>query len=278
MNTDATLSIDVEKVISAKSPSLAKRIPKFIIRYLKKIIHQDEINDMLSKFGDTTGVEFAENVVRYLNVTYIPHNLDRLDPHARYMFASNHPLGGFDGMILASIIGQQYNNDVRVVVNDLLMHLKPLEPIFVPVNKFGKMSRDYADKINSTYSSNSQILNFPAGLCSRLIKGKVADLQWKPNFLKKAIEYQRDIVPIYFAGRNSMAFYRLAKIRKLLKIKFNIEMLYLPNELFKQKNRTFDVYFGNPIPIETFTKEKTLVQWTDYIRTKVYDEANNTSD
>lgn len=277
MATEEPILIDVEKVIAAKSPSLSKRIPKFIIRYLKKIVHQDEINDMLTQFGDTKGVEFAANVLKYLNVTYTPHNIDRLDPEGRYIFVSNHPLGGFDGMVLITIIGAIYP-DVKFVVNDLLMFIKPLEPIFLPVNKFGKMSKNYADLINSSYSSNTQILNFPAGLCSRLIKGKITDLEWKPSFIKKATEYNRDIVPIYFSGRNSGFFYRLAKLRKFLGIKFNIEMMYLPNELFKQKNRNFDVYFGTPIPVETLTKDKTAVQWTEYIKSIVYYGAHNSTD
>ncbi|MDD3200778.1 MAG: glycerol acyltransferase [Bacteroidales bacterium] len=277
MATEEPILIDVEKVIAAKSPSLSKRIPKFIIRYLKKIVHQDEINDMLTQFGDTKGVEFAANVLKYLNVTYTPHNIDRLDPDGRYIFVSNHPLGGFDGMVLITIIGAIYP-DVKFVVNDLLMFIKPLEPIFLPVNKFGKMSKNYADLINSSYSSNTQILNFPAGLCSRLIKGKITDLEWKPSFIKKATEYNRDIVPIYFSGRNSGFFYRLAKLRKFLGIKFNIEMMYLPNELFKQKNRNFDVYFGTPIPVETLTKDKTAAQWTEYIRNIVYNGAHNSTD
>lgn len=232
---------------------------------------------MLTQFGDTKGVEFAANVLKYLNVTYTPHNIDRLDPEGRYIFVSNHPLGGFDGMVLITIIGAIYP-DVKFVVNDLLMFIKPLEPIFLPVNKFGKMSKNYADLINSSYSSNTQILNFPAGLCSRLIKGKITDLEWKPSFIKKATEYNRDIVPIYFSGRNSGFFYRLAKLRKFLGIKFNIEMMYLPNELFKQKNRNFDVYFGTPIPVETLTKDKTAVQWTEYIRSIVYYGAHNSTD
>jgi putative hemolysin len=136
------------------------------------------------------------------------------------------------------------------------------------------MSREYAQQINDTYSSQSQILYFPAGLCSRKIKGKITDTQWQTNFLKKAIEHKRDIVPIYFSGRNSNFFYTLAKIRKFIGIKFNIEMMFLPRELFKQKNSSFTIWFGDPIPIESITPDKSLREWTDIIRTKAY-EANN---
>ncbi|MDD2594867.1 MAG: 1-acyl-sn-glycerol-3-phosphate acyltransferase [Bacteroidales bacterium] len=275
MSDNPQLHIDIEAIIANKSPKLAKRVPKFVIKYLKKIEHIDEINEMLSLFGDTQGVEFAENCLKYLNVEYRTHNIEKINRSGRYIIVSNHPLGGFDGMILITVLGKIFPQ-IKFVVNDLLMNIKPLEPVFVPVNKLGKLSKLYAEQINSTYSSDAQILYFPAGLCSRLIKGNITDLEWKTNFLKKAIEYQRDIIPVFFSGRNSRFFYRLAKLRKLLKIKFNIEMMFLPNELFKQKNRTFDIYFGEPIPINTITKEKTLSEWTEFIRTKAYGANNST--
>jgi putative hemolysin len=275
MSVNPQLLIDIEDIIANKSPKLAKRVPKFVIKYLKKIEHIDEINEMLSLFGDTQGVEFAENCLKYLNVEYRTHNIEKINRSGRYIIVSNHPLGGFDGMILITVLGKIFPQ-IKFVVNDLLMNIKPLEPVFVPVNKLGKLSKLYAEQINSTYSSDAQILYFPAGLCSRLIKGNITDLEWKTNFLKKAIEYQRDIIPVFFSGRNSRFFYRLAKLRKLLKIKFNIEMMFLPNELFKQKNRTFDIYFGEPIPINTITKEKTLSEWTEFIRTKAYGANNST--
>lgn len=271
---EENLTIDVEKIIKAKSPKGAKYIPKFVIRWFKKIIHQDEINEILTLYGHTQGVEFATNSLDYLNVRYNAHGVENINPDGRYIFVSNHPLGGFDGIVLISLIGKIFP-EVRFVVNDLLMNLKPLEPIFVPVNKFKKMSKEYAQRLDDTFSSNAQVLYFPAGLCSRLIDGEIKDLEWKNTFLKKAIEYKRDIVPIYFSGKNSKFFYKLAKLRKFLGIKFNIEMLFLPNELFKQKNSTFDVYFGAPMPVEMFTKEKPLSEWTKIIREKAYGASNS---
>ena len=273
MNQETLLKIDVRQVIAAKSPSLAKKLPGFVINWIKKLVHQDEINEILSLYGHYQGVEFATHVLAHLGITYTPHGMEKIDPSGRYIFVSNHPLGGLDGMVLISLIGTIFP-DIKFVVNDFLMHVKPFEPLFIPVNKVGKMSREYAQKINDTYSSDSQILYFPAGLCSRKIKGKITDTQWRPNFLKKAIAHNRDIVPIFFSGRNSNFFYRLAKVRKFLGIKFNIEMLFLPRELFKQKNSSFEIWFGDPIPIGNITSEKSLREWTDIIRDKAY-EANN---
>jgi putative hemolysin len=220
-------------------------------------------------------VEFATHVLAHLGITYTPHGMEKIDPAGRYIFVSNHPLGGLDGMVLISLIGTIFP-DIKFVVNDFLMHVKPFEPLFIPVNKVGKMSREYAQMINDTYSSDSQILYFPAGLCSRKIKGKITDTQWQTNFLKKAVAHKRDIVPIFFSGRNSNFFYTLAKIRKFLGIKFNIEMLFLPHELFKQKNSSFEIWFGDPIPIGSITPDKSLREWTDIIREKAY-EANNST-
>lgn len=262
-------SIDIEKVIAGKAGEKARFVPKFIINYLKRIVHQDLINYYLSEYADKEGAEFAKSIIKEMNVSYTVHNDTLTDINNRYIFVSNHPLGGFDGIVLISYLGEKFKN-IRFVVNDLLMHIKPLEPIFVPINKHGKMRQDNAKKINDAYSSDAQILNFPAGLCSRKIKGEITDLEWKKSFISKAIEYERDIVPIFFSGRNSNFFYRLANIRKRLGIKFNVEMIYLPNEMFKQNNATFDIYMGEPISFRELKDGHSAAEWTKIIRERCY--------
>lgn len=265
------LSIDVERVLASKG---VKNAPKFLIRFLKKLIHQDELNDLLLKCGDATGAEFARRALDILQVKFRIHGLENLPQDGkRYIFASNHPLGGLDGLILISFIGERMG-DVRFVVNDLLMFVKPLEPVFVPVSKFKRINHEYADKINQAFCSDAQILYFPAGLCSRLIKGDIVDLEWKKTFVAKAIEYHRDIVPVHFSGRNSMFFYRLAKLRKFLGIKFNIEMLFLVDELYKQKGKTFDIYIRKPVSVTSLTPDKSAGEWTQHIRDISYGSSN----
>ena len=265
-----TFSIDIDQVIASKSRKLAKYTPKFLTAYLKRTIHQDEINRLLAANRDSTGAEFAVNILRDLNVSCRVKFIDKeaLDTGGRYIFASNHPLGGLDGLILISELGKTFGG-IKFVVNDLLMNIKPLEPLFVPVNKHGKMNREYLRLINAAYASSDQILYFPAGLCSRLIKGTITDLPWQPSFVKQALRYERSIVPVYFSGRNSDFFYRLAKFRKFLGIKFNLEMLYLPDEMFRQKNTTFDVVIGKPVPVGDL-KGKNPAEWCGIIREKAY--------
>ena len=243
------LSVDVEKVIRGKSRKLAERLPRFVIEYIKRTIHQDEINRLLYKNREYTGVDFATHILQDLDVTYNVHftGASRPIPGGRYIFVSNHPLGGLDGMILISYIGSSMG-DVRFIVNDLLMYIKPLAPVFVPVNKYGRMRHDNTRLFQETFDSDAQVLYFPAGLCSRLIDGEITDLEWKKTFVTKAIESRRDIVPMFFSGENSRRFYRLANLRKRLGIKFNIETFLLPDEMFRKKGTSFDLYIGEPVP------------------------------
>ncbi|MDR2127403.1 MAG: 1-acyl-sn-glycerol-3-phosphate acyltransferase [Prevotellaceae bacterium] len=267
------LLVDIEKIIKSKSPFLAKILPKFVLRYIKRIIHEDEVNNILLKYGHNQGIDFVNAALDGLNISYTAKGLENIDnsQEARFIFASNHPLGALDGLVLMSAIGKHFNNNVKFIVNDILMNLKPLEPVFIPVNKHGRQTADYMKKTNDAYASDCQILYFPAGLCSRKIKGKIVDLEWKKNIIGKSAEYKRDIVPVYFSGKNSNFFYRIANIRKTLGIKANIEMFYLSDEFFKQKNSNFELVFGEPLKYNTFDRSKSHVEWVNFVRQKVYE-------
>lgn len=264
--------IDLEKVIAGKSPRLLKALPRFIIRYLKRIIHQDEMNEFLALKGHKQGVELIDEALRFMEVTYTVEGIENIDLNGRYLFASNHPLGGLDGMILIHLLGQKYP-DVKFPVNDLLMYVKQLHSVFIPVNKHGAQSSQNARMIEDAYASSTQILYFPAGLCSRKQKGEIKDLEWKKSFITKAVKHKRDIVPVYFSGRNSNFFYNLSRIRGFLGIKANIEMLYLVDEMFKQKGKGITVKFGKPIPYNNFNGLKTPKEWASWVKERVYEMA-----
>jgi len=266
--------IDVESVIAGKSPRLLKFLPHFIIRYLKRIIHETEINEILAQHGQKQGVEFIDAVLKHMDVSYQVEGIENISQDCRYLFASNHPLGGLDGMILIHLLGQKYP-EVKFPVNDLLMHLKQLHGIFIPVNKHGSQSSQNARTLEQAYASSSQILYFPAGLCSRKQKGKIEDLEWKKSFITKAVRHQRDIVPIYFSGRNSNFFYNLAKLRAFFGIKANIEMLYLVDEMFNQKKKSIIVKIGKPISYKYFDNSLSPQGWANWIKSSVYEMAQN---
>lgn len=242
------LRIDVDSVIRQRLPRHYKYIPRFVIRWVERIIKQDGLNKILTDMGDKKGVDAADIALADLNVSYNAVNEDNIPNDGRFIFASNHPLGGLDGMALISLIGHRYNGEIKFIVNDLLMAVKPFDNVFMPINKHGRQSREYALEIETQYNGDKQMITFPAGLCSRRLKGgKIGDLQWQKFVVSQAISSQRDIIPVFFDGRNSKYFYRFAKVREWLKIKFNVEMILLPREMFKCSGQKFDVYFGAPI-------------------------------
>ena len=269
--------IDIGAVLQTKAPRLSQRIPAFAVQWLRRTIHEAEINHMLPTYWDLPPPEFIRACFREWEVTYSAEGLERLDPKGRYLFVANHPFGGMDGMMLADKLIERFG-DARVVVNDLLMHLEPLRPLWIPVNKYGAQNAAYARKFDEEMFGERQILTFPAGLCSRRIRGEVTDLPWKSSFLKKAYASQRQIVPLFVEGRLSNFFYRMTALRKMLGVKFNIELLWLPDEMFSQKGRHFRIVAGEPIPMAELQEQGSLHEQTEYIRKKTYFLKNRLAD
>ena len=264
------LQLDVEKILTDKNPKIRRILPGFIIRYLKRIVHQDDINDILRNYADLRGAGFNDAALGYMGVTYRAHGVDNLPKGGRNIFVSNHPLGGLDGLVFMSELTKHFPA-IKFPVNDILMYIENYSDIFLPVNKVGSFGREAARLMEEAYASDYQLLNFPAGICSRKIRGAITDLKWQKSFIVKAIQHKRDVVPCFFEGRNSAFFYNLANIRTRIGLKMNIEMLYLADEMFKQKGKDIVVYFGEPIPWQTFDKSKTPEEWTDFVRQKTYD-------
>ena len=262
--------INLKQILQQKAPSVARKIPNFVVNYLIKTIHQEELNDILTRYHDKQGVDFMNDLISYFDLTLKLEDEENIPNDGRFIFASNHPLGGLDGICLSAIIGSKFDGKIKYPVNDLLLYLPNLRSIFIPVNKHGAQDRSAALKMEEAYSSDNQMITFPAGLCSRCIKGQIVDLEWKKSFIQKAVEHKRDIIPVYFDARNSSFFYGLSNLRKALGVKANIEMLYLSNEMFKQKHKTFKVYFGEPIPWQTFDNSKKPAEWAKWVKERAY--------
>lgn len=273
MNKEEALILDLDKVLKSKAPKIYSKTPRFVLNYLKRKIHIDELNEILTIYADKQGVDFMEAVVGYFNLTLDVEGVENIPSDGRFIFVSNHPLGGLDGICLSAVIGKKYDKKIKYVVNDLLYYIKNLQPIFLPVNKHGSQSKQTAAVSNEAYESDNQIITFPAGMCSRKQKGRIYDLEWRKNFIIKAIESKRDIVPVYFEAKNSNFFYRFANLRKFLGIKFNIEMIFLPDEMFKNKNKTFTITFGKPIPYTSLDNSKNASQWAEFVKKGVYNLA-----
>ncbi len=262
------MKIDVVKVIEQKNPALAQRMPRFLLRYLQRILHVDELNAILEEHKDTKGVEFTRAMVEFFQLSLEVEGRENLAQEPRAIFAANHPLGGLDGMALVTLIGEEHGS-VLTIVNDFLMAVDNMDEVFVPVSKFGS-PKEYFARIDEAYASDHPYLIFPAGLCSRKFSFGIFDLQWKKNFVKKAKQFNRPVVPVCVSGRNSNFFYNLARMRKLLRIKFNIEMLYLVDEMVKHRNKTLKVLVAPPIDPSVFDRRCSDWEWAGKLRQHVY--------
>ena len=242
------IKIDVDKVLRERLPRHYKYIPRLVVRWLERIICQDKLNAILVQMADKNSVDAAIAALHEMDITIQVTGLEEL-AEGRYLFVSNHPLGGLDGLTLISLLGSRYDKKIKFLVNDLLMAVKPLRDVFLPVNKYGSQSRAAASQIEEALASDNQFITFPAGLCSRMQSdGSIADLPWHKASVVHAVNYQRDIVPIYFDAVNSRFFYRFAKLRERLGIKFNIELIFLPKEMIKKCGSSLRVIVGEPIP------------------------------
>ena len=267
-------TIDIEKILQSKMGKKARFVPAFAVRWLKRIIHEDEVNAFLWESRNLTGTEWLKACVRYLDMTiHIEgrNNLPDKDDGKLYTFVSNHPLGGEDGVALGAIIGEHYDGRFRYLVNDLLLNLPGLRPVSIGINKTGRQSRDFPRMVEAGFQSDNHMLMFPAGLNSRKKNGVIHDLPWKKTFISKSVEYHRDVVPIYFSGRNSERFYRIANWQKKLHLKVNIAMLFLVDEMYRNVHKTFTIKIGKPIPWQTFDKSRTPAQWAQWVEDKVYE-------
>lgn len=261
--------IEIREVIRKKSPKLAKWIPKPILRYLERTLHQDEINYIMTKYHDRFGLDFVDSLLDELGVEVELEGVENIPLEDSVIFASNHPLGGLDGVAFMQAIGR-YRRDVKFLVNDILMNIRNLEPLFIPVNKLGGQSKSAIAAIEEAYASDHALLVFPAGLVSRKIEGEVVDLEWKKSFISKAKKYRKDIVPVYIEGHNSNFFYNLAKWRAKIGLQANIEMLYLPDEMFSQKGKKIKIRVGKRISFTQFDKSKNERQWAADVKQQVY--------
>ena len=251
---EKVLQIDLNEVLRSRAPNLHRFMPRFVVSWLEKLIRQKEMNSLLMANRDLQGSEFCHGVLDYLNIKLEIDGLENLPDDAnidswRVIFCSNHPLGGLDGMALIDFLcSRSPSGELRFIVNDLLMNIPPLRGVFLPVNTIKKVqSKETARKLDEVFEGDLPVAIFPAGLCSRLIKGKIQDLKWNKMFVNKAISYKRDIIPVHFSGRNSRFFYNFAKIRKALHVPFNLEMVLLPGEVFKNRNSVFRITIGKRI-------------------------------
>lgn len=261
--------IDIKEVVASKNPGLAKWLPGFVMRYIKKIVHEDDLNRAMRDFGHLQGIDFVNEAINHVGLEVELEGLENIPATGSVILAANHPLGGLDGIAFMHAVGK-VRTDMQFLVNDLLLNVKNFAPLFIPVNKHGANPRAALKIIDEAYASESAVMVFPAGLVSRRIDGTIKDLEWTKSFISKSIRYNTDVIPVHIGGRNSNWFYNLSNFRRKFGIKANLEMFYLADEMYKQEGQKIKLTFGKPIPASTFDKSKSQADWANYVREKMY--------
>ncbi len=279
MNEFPKKFIDVEKVLEDKAPTLKKWLPRFVLNWLKRKLHEEEINRIMNEIQQFHGLEYNSKGLEKLGAKIVAVNTSQVPEKGGIIVVANHPLGGLDGMALVKVMGD-IRKDVRFVVNDVLKNLKNYGEVFIGVNKVRSTSAESLRNVENALATEEAILFFPAGLVSRKQNGKIRDLEWKKSFVTQAIDHHRLIVPVFIEGENSSFFYRFANFRKAIGIKANIEMLFLPDEMFKQKGQTVKIHFGKPFDASAVLhKGKSHRGWAQIIKEFIYsDEFRKGSD
>lgn len=264
----APIRIDIRKVIASKNEALLRVLPAGLIRYVERIAHVRGLNRVFGRLHGRTGLDFVAGALDELGVCVRTVGEEKLDSARHPLVVANHPLGGLDGLALMKAVGDRCGQ-IHVPANDLLMNLPQLDELFVPVTKHGTNVQN-ATPFEQAFASERAVVHFPAGLCSRKKAGRVRDLDWQKSFVVRARRYRRDIVPVHIDGRNSRFFYGLARLRRWSGIRFNFEMIYLVDEMFKQKGRSLTMTFGAPVRWEMLDRRYTDWQWARLLRRHVY--------
>jgi len=266
--------IDIKKIVRSQNNIIVRNLPNCLINYIKKSFHQDEINEILRNNQFNYGVDFVKGCVSHLNLTIKSYNEHLLPTKGKFIFAGNHPLGGVDFAVVLQKISERFSN-IKIIANEMFLQVENTKELFLPVSIVKNNKKEKTDAIENHLSDNEgQMLIFPAGKVARKVKGKLDDGFWHRSFIRNAVEHKRDIIPFFIGGQNSKKFYRLAKFRKMLKIKANLELFLLPGEVFKQKNALIPIIYGSPIPYSTFNDSKTHLEWAQEIKKVVYELGN----
>lgn len=266
--------INIKTIIKESNSGTLKRLPGFIIKWIEQIILQEKINQILTKYSDYSGLEFLPKIIEEFNIKIEVDGIENLPENGRSFFLANHPFGIIDGLVLTKIVADKYHT-LKSIGNEVFMNVPHLRPMIAAVNVFGRTSKDYVSALETVYNSDDPITHFPAGEVSRLYHGKIQDCQWQKSFITKAILFKRDIVPFYIYGHNSWFFYCLSLVRRKLGIKTNIELILLPHEMFRKKNKTLKIKIGKPIPYQKFDKTCSNWDWAGKVRKYVFDLEHN---
>jgi len=261
--------IDTAEIIRSRNPALHRLLPGWVLRYIRRILHEDDLNEfMRAHRGDPPDV-FVDAALQRLGIAARVISPELSLPE-RCIFVANHPLGGADGLMLM----QQLHGmgiEFRAFSNDLLINLTPLQAWMIRVNSYGRQSRNFVKEVEEAAGGHLSLIIYPSGFVSRPWGDGIRDLPWKKTFIQLAVRLRMDVVPVSISGTTSRRFLRLARWRKRLGIRANLEMFLLADEMFRLNGRAYTIYFHPPIPWQTFADGQPPLDWARRIENQLYE-------
>lgn len=241
--------LNIERAVTEKFPKFQQKNPwirKPTLGFLRKISHEQEVNQFLETHQDLKGFDFIEQVLEYFNFSYSISHRDRKNIPAtgRVVIVANHPLGALDGLALLKLVGE-IRRDVKIIANDMLMKFSAVDSLFLPVDNISKSTQKSSiTRIVDCLKNDEAVIVFPAGEVSRIRPNGVKDGKWNSGFLSFAKKSNAPILPIYVGAKNSPLFYSCSMVYKPL------SGMMLAHEMFKQSSKTISMQVGEPIPYQ----------------------------
>jgi putative hemolysin len=261
--------INIRKILKEGKSKKLSRLPDFVYTIFEKVLHLNEINQILTEYKDDKGVDFLCKLMDYMNLKIEVEGLENLPDDGKCFFVGNHVFGILDGLIITKTISEKYGQ-LKFIGNEVFLLIPNLRHYVAAVNMFDKSPKEYLMALKQIFLSDTPITHFPNGSVSRIHKLKIRDNYWHKSFITKAVSCKRNVVPIRFYGRNSNLFYTVYLLRKLFFIKAEIETALLPHEFFKKRSKTIKVIIGKPISYKRFDNSHSHCEWAQKVKEELY--------
>ncbi|MCX7089166.1 MAG: lysophospholipid acyltransferase family protein [Methylococcales bacterium] len=218
---------------------------KFLLKTLKKLIHQDEFNEVIAKNQHLRGFAFLDKLLHYFKFNYQIGNtsFNNIPSEGRLLIVANHPIGTLDGLALVKLV-RSVRPDVRIVANRVLSQMEPLQSVFLSVDVLAghqNLRATYRAMLEALENESALII-FPAGEVSRITPKGIRDGLWQSGFIKLARRAKCSVLPVHIKAKNSAWFYSLSTVYKPL------GTLWLVNEMFNKRHQEIKFKVGAPIP------------------------------
>ena len=244
--------IDINKLARQAIPELYSALPgkvrDLLFRFLERFLRIRDINDVMHKFRHFQDIDFIEAFFADIDFTVMVKKRELMNIPAQGPFVgiANHPLGGLDGLALLKVI-HEVRDDVKIIVNDILMNVDNLKGVFVPYNrKKNHIPVSSVREVSETLKNNGCVLFFPAGGVSRIRPDGLKDPKWMSGAFFFAKRFRCPIVPMFIHAKNSFFYYIFTLIHRKL------AALMLPREIFKKKSTSISITIGQIIPADLF--------------------------